>query len=97
MVTTRTRHAEWFKEQFVNEQSPQPLHPWRWGYFLCQTTCTLSLFWHNLHNYMIYTIPLAGGPLETIPTLFLDGFLAICFRMICAPGKSALARLLLPW
>ena len=41
-------------------------------------------------------LPLAGGPEEIIPTLFLDGFSDICFRIISAPGKSAWARRLLP-
>ena len=38
-------------------------------------------------------IPLAGGPVEIKPTLFLFGFDFICSKMIDAPGKSAVCLL----
>ena len=36
--------------------------------------------------------PLAGGPLETKPTLFCFGLFLSCERMMLAPGKSAVSR-----
>jgi hypothetical protein len=41
-------------------------------------------------------VPLAGGPVEIIPTLFREGFSDICLRITSAPGKLASARRLLP-
>lgn len=42
------------------------------------------------------SLPRAGGPFDTNPTLFLLAFSLICLRIISAPGKSAWARRLFP-
>lgn len=44
----------------------------------------------------MWSLPLAGGPLDNSPTLFFLAFSLICLRMTSAPGKSASARRLLP-